>query len=65
MEQNNFKVFEDNLESPWDKVRYRVAIWLYNVKEFGGMLFADLARDWTFLLYFSMVIKSDFYFSNL
>ena len=44
---------------------HRVAIWLYNVKEFGGMLFADLASDWTFLLYFSMVIKSDFYFSNL
>ena len=48
LERNNriFKEKEDFLEPIWDRIRLWVAIWLYNCKDFKGVPFSLLLRDW-------------------
>ena len=48
LERNNriFEKKEENLESIWDRIRLWVAICLYNCKDFKGIHFSLLVRDW-------------------
>ena len=34
----------------WDKIKFWVAVWLFNVKEFKDYPFSDLVRGWTVFL---------------
>ena len=47
------RIFEDsidNVDCLWDKIKYWVAIWLFDVKGFKDALFSDFVRGWSCLL---------------
>ena len=49
LERNN-RIFEDvtrELDFIWDRVKYWVALWVYDSKDFKELSFFDLCRDWS------------------
>ncbi|PON60513.1 hypothetical protein TorRG33x02_284770, partial [Trema orientale] len=51
--ERNKRIFEGSKECSdllWDRVRYWVAIWLHDVKDFNNLPFSVVVRDWRPLL---------------
>ena len=48
--ERNSRIFEDkesSLEFIWERVKFWVALWVFETKEFKDFLFSDLIRDWS------------------
>ncbi|XP_062093360.1 uncharacterized protein LOC133799353 [Humulus lupulus] len=50
--ERNSRTFDDSsfsVDNLWDKIRFCVATWVYRTKEFEGVFFLDLRREWDVL----------------
>ncbi|PON86642.1 hypothetical protein TorRG33x02_175780 [Trema orientale] len=48
--ERNKRIFDDakeDLNSIWEKVKYLVALWVYDTRFFKDLSFSDLCRDWS------------------
>ena len=52
LESNNriFDNIEGTIDSVWERVKFGVALWVFNTNEFNGLLFSSLVRSWFALL---------------
>ncbi|PON57235.1 Coatomer beta subunit [Trema orientale] len=51
--ESNRRIFEgeiDCLEALWDRIRFWVATWLYDVKDFSSFSFSVMVREWSLVL---------------